>query len=185
MTTQIVLGADRTGAPVQLDVEELLATRLLVQGNSGSGKSHLLRRILEQSASVVQQVVIDPEGDFVSLAEPFGHVVVDGSAYDGTEIVKLAARIRQHDRQLHRIRAEIGVAQIEPEAVGAEQGQAERQAVRLDLARQVQLARTEERLAGGDALREDTGIAAPPEMHGVDETVLETEPGCPRGEKQG
>jgi DNA helicase HerA-like ATPase len=64
-----------------------------VQGNSGSGKSHLLRRILEQSASVVQQVVIDPEGDFVSLAEPFGHVVVDGSAYDGTEIVKLAARI--------------------------------------------------------------------------------------------
>ena len=54
-----------------------------------------------------------------------------------------------------------------------------------DLARQVQLARTEERLAGGDALREDTGIAAPPEMHGVDETVLEAEPGCPRGEKQG
>ena len=97
MSASIVIGADdRSGASVRIDVEELLATRLLVQGNSGSGKSHLLRRILEQSASVVQQVVIDPEGDFVSLAEPFGHVVVDGSAYDGTEIVKLAARIRQH-----------------------------------------------------------------------------------------
>ena len=97
MSATIVIGADdRSGASVRIDVEELLATRLLVQGNSGSGKSHLLRRILEQSASVVQQVVIDPEGDFVSLAEPFGHVVVDGSAYDGTEIVKLAARIRQH-----------------------------------------------------------------------------------------
>ncbi|MDF2689191.1 MAG: ATP-binding protein, partial [Microvirga sp.] len=48
-----------------LDLEELLATRLLVQGNSGSGKSHLLRRLLEQSANLVQQAIIDPEGDFV------------------------------------------------------------------------------------------------------------------------
>ncbi|NLR70207.1 ATP-binding protein [Novosphingobium sp. ERN07] len=96
MSATIVIGADRSGAPVRIDVEELLATRLLVQGNSGSGKSHLLRRLLEESASIVQQVVIDPEGDFVTLAEPFGHVVVDGSAYDGPEIAKLAARIRKH-----------------------------------------------------------------------------------------
>ena len=81
---------------MRIDIEELLATRLLVQGNSGSGKSHLLRRLLEESAGLVQQVVIDPEGDFVTLAEPFGHVVIDGSAYAGDEIVRLAARIRTH-----------------------------------------------------------------------------------------
>ncbi len=34
------------GKQAMLDLEELLATRLLVQGNSGSGKSHLLRRLL-------------------------------------------------------------------------------------------------------------------------------------------
>jgi hypothetical protein len=96
VTTQIVLGSDPVGAPVKLDVEELLATRLLVQGNSGSGKSHLLRRILEESATLVQQIVIDPEGDFVSLAEPFGHVVIDGAAYADAEITRLAARIREH-----------------------------------------------------------------------------------------
>jgi len=96
VTTQIVLGSDPVGAPVKLDVEELLATRLLVQGNSGSGKSHLLRRILEESATLVQQIVIDPEGDFVTLAEPFGHVVIDGAAYADAEIVRLAARIREH-----------------------------------------------------------------------------------------
>jgi hypothetical protein len=77
-------------------VEELLATRLLVQGNSGSGKSHLLRRLLEKSAGIVQQIVIDPEGDFISLAEAFGHVVVDGAAYSDSEIVRLAARAREH-----------------------------------------------------------------------------------------
>ena len=78
-----------------LDLEELLATRLLVQGNSGSGKSHLLRRLLEQSAPWVQQCVIDPEGDFVTLADKFGHVVVDGDRTEA-ELAGIANRIRQH-----------------------------------------------------------------------------------------
>jgi len=96
VSAAIVIGANQSGAPVRIDIEELLATRLLVQGNSGSGKSHLLRRLLEQSATLVQQVVIDPEGDFVTLSDRFGHVVVDGAAYDAAEIVRLAARIRTH-----------------------------------------------------------------------------------------
>jgi uncharacterized protein len=83
------------GGAALLDLEELLATRLLVQGNSGSGKSHLLRRLLEQSASVVQQAIIDPEGDFVTLADRFGHVVVDASRSEG-DIQRIAARVRQH-----------------------------------------------------------------------------------------
>ncbi|HZB61919.1 MAG TPA: ATP-binding protein [Microvirga sp.] len=83
------------GQAARLDLEELLATRLLVQGNSGSGKSHLLRRLLEQSASLVQQAVIDPEGDFVTLADRFGHVVVDASRGEG-DLQRVAARVRQH-----------------------------------------------------------------------------------------
>lgn len=96
MKPQITIGHDAGDAPVTFDIEELLATRLLVQGNSGSGKSHLLRRLLEESAGMVQQVVIDPEGDFVTLAEPFGHVVIDGAAYSSAEIETLARRIRAH-----------------------------------------------------------------------------------------
>ena len=91
-----MIGSAPGGADVRIDIEELLATRLLVQGNSGSGKSHLLRRLLEESAGLVQQVVIDPEGDFVTLAGPFGHVVIDGSAYGSAEIGRLGARIRTH-----------------------------------------------------------------------------------------
>ncbi|MGR9172452.1 helicase HerA domain-containing protein [Rhizobium sp. KDH_Rht_773_N] len=84
-----------SGGPATLDIEELLATRLLVQGNSGSGKSHLLRRLLEQSAQWVQQVIIDPEGDFVTLSDRFGHVVVDGERTEA-ELAGIANRIRQH-----------------------------------------------------------------------------------------
>ena len=95
MQVGIDMGTVSGGAPAKLDIEELLATRLLVQGNSGSGKSHLLRRLLEQSAPWVQQVIIDPEGDFVTLADKYGHVVVDGDRTEA-ELIGIATRIRQH-----------------------------------------------------------------------------------------
>ncbi len=96
MTTPVDIGTDAGGAAVSIDLEELLATRLLVQGNSGSGKSHLLRRLLERSAGQVQQIVIDPEGDFTTFAEPYGHVVVDAHDYAERELVRFARRIREH-----------------------------------------------------------------------------------------
>lgn len=95
MTVQIDIGTLSDGTSAMIDLEELLATRLLVQGNSGSGKSHLLRRLLEQSAAWVQQVVVDPEGDFVSLADRFGHIVVDGDRSDD-DLYRIAGRVRQH-----------------------------------------------------------------------------------------
>ena len=94
MSFAIDLGLAGT-EPASLDLVELLATRLLVQGNSGSGKSHLLRRLLEQSAGLVQQAVIDPEGDFVSLAERYGHVVVEADG-DDLALARIAARVREH-----------------------------------------------------------------------------------------
>ncbi|MEO3433965.1 ATP-binding protein [Inquilinus sp. CAU 1745] len=92
----IDMGVTGAGAPATLDLEELLATRLLVQGNSGSGKSHLLRRLIEQSASWVQQVIVDPEGDFVTLGDRFDHVVVDAAEHTEAALQQIAARVRQH-----------------------------------------------------------------------------------------
>jgi hypothetical protein len=96
MTVAIEMGMTGAGAAAVLDLEELLATRLLVQGNSGSGKSHLLRRLLEQSAPWVQQCVIDPEGDFVTLAEAFGHLVIDAEAHTEHGLQLAGARARSH-----------------------------------------------------------------------------------------
>ena len=84
------------GAPIAVDLQELLTTRLLIQGNSGSGKSHTLRRLLEECASIVQQVIIDPEGDFVSFGETFGHSVVEAKSYTPARLRKIAARAREH-----------------------------------------------------------------------------------------
>ena len=95
MKVAIDMGMSAGNAPATLDLEELLATRLLVQGNSGSGKSHLLRRLLEQSAPWVQQCIVDPEGDFTTLSEKFGHLVVDATRTEA-ELTRIAARVRQH-----------------------------------------------------------------------------------------
>src|ERR1700752_1837258 len=96
MTVTIEMGHTTAGAPAALDLEELLATRLLVQGNSGSGKSHLLRRLLEQSAPWVQQTIIDPEGDFVALAERFGHLLIDAEDHTERGLQVAGERARIH-----------------------------------------------------------------------------------------
>jgi len=96
MTVAIEMGQTTAGAPATLDLEELLATRLLVQGNSGSGKSHLLRRLMEQSAPWVQQAIIDPEGDFVTLAERFGHLVIDAEVQTEQGLQLAGERARIH-----------------------------------------------------------------------------------------
>lgn len=96
MTVAIEIGRTATGDSAALDLEELLATRLLVQGNSGSGKSHLLRRILEQSVPWVQQTVIDPEGDFVTLADQFGHLVIDAEQHTERGLQVAGERVRLH-----------------------------------------------------------------------------------------
>lgn len=96
MTVEIEMGQVPGGASASIDLEELLATRLLVQGNSGSGKSHLLRRLLEQSAPWVQQAIIDPEGDFVTLCERFGHLVIDAEVHSEHALQLAGERARAH-----------------------------------------------------------------------------------------
>jgi hypothetical protein len=63
------------GASLRLDVPRLVATRLLVQGRSGGGKSWTIRRILEQTHGSIQHLVIDPEGEFASLRERFDYIL--------------------------------------------------------------------------------------------------------------
>lgn len=110
MTVAIEMGHTTAGAPVALDLEELLATRLLVQGNSGSGKSHLLRRLLEQSAPWVQQTIIDPEGDFVELSDRFGHLVID--AEDHTE---RGLQVAGERARIHRISTVLNLEGLDAE----------------------------------------------------------------------
>ncbi|WP_264812819.1 ATP-binding protein, partial [Acetobacter oeni] len=96
MSSNIEMGQIVGSGPAVMNLAELLATRLLVQGNSGSGKSHLLRRLLEQTGNLVQQAIIDPEGDFVSLAEAYSHLVIDAAEHTEAALQAAGERMRVH-----------------------------------------------------------------------------------------
>src|SRR5205085_562619 len=87
MRTQPSLGS----VPINLPV--LLETRMLIQANSGAGKSYTLRRILEQTALGVQQLVIDPEGEFASLREKFDYIVCAPHDADAVATPQTAAAL--------------------------------------------------------------------------------------------
>lgn len=108
----------RDGSPQEVDIDRLIDTRLLVQANSGGGKSWAIRRLLEQTARGVQQLVIDPEGEFQTLREKFDYVICaphDADAVANPQTAALLARrliesgvsaildiydLKAHERQL-------------------------------------------------------------------------------------
>lgn len=59
---------------VSIDLDKLIESRLLVQANSGGGKSWAIRRIIEQSFGKKQIIVIDPEGEFGNMRSEFDFV---------------------------------------------------------------------------------------------------------------
>jgi hypothetical protein len=73
--SRVVLGKSGN-KNVELDLDVLLRTRLLIQANSGGGKSWLLRRLAEQLFGKIPVILIDPEGEFATLREKFGYVLV-------------------------------------------------------------------------------------------------------------
>jgi uncharacterized protein len=74
--SKIVIGTEPSGKQLRLDVDLLIPSRLLIQANSGGGKSWLLRRLAEQFYGRVQTIIIDPEGEFFTLREKYGYVLV-------------------------------------------------------------------------------------------------------------
>src|SRR5579864_5427737 len=61
---------------ITLDLLRLVDSRMLINANSGGGKSYLLRLIAEQAAGKVQVIILDPEGEFASLREKYDFLLV-------------------------------------------------------------------------------------------------------------
>ena len=78
----------------KLNLEKLIATRMLINANSGGGKSWTIRRLLEQSYGQIQQIIIDLEGEFSTLREKFDYLLVgrDGEIPANIRTAELLAR---------------------------------------------------------------------------------------------
>lgn len=78
-----------------IDLDVLTDTRLLIQANSGGGKSWCIRRILEQSHDHIQQIVIDLEGEFSTLREKHDYILAGKGGDIPTDIRSAALLARR------------------------------------------------------------------------------------------
>lgn len=70
MTTRsITLGHEADNGALSVDLMTLVDTRLLVQANSGGGKSGTLRLIAERASPFIQTIILDNDGEFATLRE--------------------------------------------------------------------------------------------------------------------
>jgi hypothetical protein len=73
----MIIGQIVDAEKLDLDLPTLVDTRLLIQANSGGGKSWLLRLIAERAG--IQTIVLDNEGEFASLREAVDVLLVGAS----------------------------------------------------------------------------------------------------------
>lgn len=91
----MIIGKNKeTDEDINIDLQRLISTRLLIQANSGGGKSWLIRRLLEQTHGKVQQIVLDLEGEFSTLREEYDYLLVgkDGEIPANIQTAELLAR---------------------------------------------------------------------------------------------
>jgi hypothetical protein len=89
------------GGTLYLNLERLLAGRLLVQGSSGAGKSSALRKIIEEAFEYVTTMIVDPDGEFGNLAEHIGATTIRGAELAADGLTAAATRAKHHRISLH------------------------------------------------------------------------------------
>ncbi len=94
MTAPPVLSFDPKAAGPSVDLPRLVASRMLIQANSGAGKSWALRYLLEQTYGKIPHLVLDPEGEFSTLREKFPYLLVgkDGDVPADPKTAKVLCR---------------------------------------------------------------------------------------------
>lgn len=93
-------GMGLLGKDAPLDLDRLIETRLLIQANSGGGKSWAIRRLLEQTHGRVQQIVLDVEGEFHTLREKHDYVLARPRDGDCVAHPKTAALLAEKALEL-------------------------------------------------------------------------------------
>ena len=71
-----ILKGNLSQLQINIDIARLIESRMLIQANSGGGKSYAIRKLLEVTHGKVQQIVIDIEGEFSSLREKYDYILI-------------------------------------------------------------------------------------------------------------
>lgn len=103
------------GHGLKCDIDRLVASRLLIQANSGGGKTRTLRRLLEQTHGKVQHLVLDPEGEYHSLRESFDYILAAPKGGDTVAHPRTAKLLAERLLQLG-VSAILDIYELNPDA---------------------------------------------------------------------
>jgi hypothetical protein len=78
MTEQEIIFAQdvETGKAIGTTVKKLILNRALVEGDSGSGKSHKVTGLIEKTDKLAQRIIIDIEGEYFPLKDNFSFLLI-------------------------------------------------------------------------------------------------------------
>lgn len=110
--SRVVLGHRAGGGTkITLDLDRLVESRLLLQANSGGGKSWALRRLLEQTHGRILQIVIDVEDEFHTLREWHDYILAGRHGGDCPADLKSAPLLARRLLELG-VSAIVGMGEI-------------------------------------------------------------------------
>ncbi len=98
--TSFSIGRLEDGTDLLVDLDRLVASRMFVRADSGGGKTRTVRRVLEQTHGHIQQLVIDTEGELVTLREKFDYVLAAAEGGDTVAHPKTAALLAERLMEL-------------------------------------------------------------------------------------
>ena len=99
--------------PCTLDIDTLIGSRMLVQANSGGGKSWMLRLLAETLCEKVPVIILDIEGEFATLREKHD-VLLTGHGREVPSAIPVAGALALKLLE-HRVSAVIDLYDLKPQ----------------------------------------------------------------------
>ena len=82
MTIKALAKFEDSGDMLKIDLEALIGSHLVIQANSGGGKSGTIRRLCEVTYGKIQHIILDVEDEFYTLREKFEYMLAGGDNGD-------------------------------------------------------------------------------------------------------
>lgn len=98
---------------VKIDLEDLIESRMLIQANSGGGKSGIARVMMEESYGKVPYIVLDKKGEYYTIKEKCPDVIIIGGRNADIQLSIQAAPLLARFIVSHRLTVIIDMSSLE------------------------------------------------------------------------
>lgn len=108
------------GPGTDIDLDDLIESRMLIQANSGGGKTGIAKVMMEESVGKIPFIVLDKKGEYYPIKEIFNDVIIIGGRNADIAISMQAAPVLAKYIIKHGLTVIIDMSQLESDDKRAE-----------------------------------------------------------------